>query len=140
MEDNTVKLFLDSCVIIYWLEAKQPFYGKFIKKLEKIHHSFSDANIIISRLSVLECLVQPIRENNKELQRLYNNFFSNLDIEIIELDADIINLATQLRAKFYLKTPDAIQAACVLSLNTEVKFITNDSSFNNIPGLQIIGI
>jgi len=135
-----MRLFLDSCVIIYWVEAKEPYYSSFITKLSNINDDYPNARIVVSRLSLLECFVLPLREKNKSTYKLYQDFFSNPDIEIIELDAKVVEVATQLRADYHLKTPDAIQAASAFSLHGKMRFITNDKRFKAVPNLNIISI
>lgn len=132
-----MKLFLDACIIIYWAEMKEPFYSKFIDALENINRLHPNEGLAVSRLSVLECCVQPLKLNDKKILKIYHEFFSNSSIEIVEPSPHIIEIATQLKASFPLKTPDAIQAACALSLENKVRFVTNDKSFKQITKLHV---
>ncbi|MBU0455691.1 MAG: PIN domain-containing protein [Pseudomonadota bacterium] len=131
-------LFLDSCVVIYWVEMAEPYYSKWIKTMQRINRQYPRAPLAVSRLSILECLVCPLRENNLQTYQTYVDFFANPGVKIVELDARVIDLATQIRARYRLKTPDAIQAASALSLEGSVKFITNDAAFTNVPKLSVV--
>lgn len=132
-----MKLFLDSCIIIYWQEMANPGYDDFILALNRLNKEFRDIEVVVSRLSVLECCVRPLREKDESLLKRYYEFFAHPEVEVIELTADVIEQATKLRAFYNLKTPDAIQAACALSLPNETRFITNDKKFSRISELTI---
>lgn len=71
---------------------------------------------IYSRLWFLECRVLPLKTKNAGLLDCYARFFRLPGLEIVELDAADIDIDTELRANHYgiLRTPDAIQLACVI--------------------------
>jgi predicted nucleic acid-binding protein len=130
-------IFLDACVIIYWVELSEPHYSKVISKLEKISHKHPHSKLAISRLSILECCVAPLKSKNKEALKLFEDFFAQPSIQIIELDESVITEATKIRATTSLKTPDAIQAACALQIKSLKAFVTNDKSFSQLKKLPV---
>lgn len=130
-------IFLDACIIIYWVEAAFPYYSMVIKKFSDLAERYPDHTLAISRLSLLECLVKPLRDDDRETLAIYERFFTSPDLSIIEIDARIIDKATQLRAQYTLRTPDAIQAASCLSMPNSPLFLTNDKRFAVIPSLHI---
>ncbi len=132
-------VFLDACALIYWQEVKEPFYSQFIATLTKIYEQHPAAKIAVSRLSQLECLVKPYKDNNFGLIGNYQEFFNADGLIIVELDAEIMQQAALLRASITaLKTPDALQAVSALSLSDELIFVTNDKGFKQIPRLPIL--
>ncbi|HCU25024.1 MAG TPA: VapC toxin family PIN domain ribonuclease [Deltaproteobacteria bacterium] len=131
-------LFLDACVVIYWIESHASFYAKFLKTLQKLRDENPSASFAVSRLSWLECRVKPLQEKNRRLLELYSNFFSMEDLKIIELDADVVGRAVALRADYGLRTPDAFQAASALTLEEELLFLTSDKAFRKVPELRVI--
>src|ERR1700680_3027215 len=106
-----MKLFFDACAIIYGIEMAEPFYSEFTKKLDQINTQYPGASLAVSRLSILECLVKPVRERNRELIKQYEDFFNHSGLFIVEMTPDVVNNAIYIRANTKLKTPDAIQAA-----------------------------
>lgn len=132
-----MKIFLDACIIIYWVESTEPFYSELIAKLTNIAKRYPQHTLAISRLSLLECLVKPIRKQDKKLLKIYQQFFESSQLSIIEIDSQVIDTATQLRAYHNLRTPDAIQAAGCLSLQESHLFLTNDKMFRKIPALTV---
>jgi predicted nucleic acid-binding protein len=55
----------------------------------------------------------------------------------VELTRDVVELATVIRAKHGLRTPDALQAASCLQLGAEHLFLTGDAGFERVAGLNV---
>lgn len=132
-----MKFFLDACSIIYWVEMSAPYYYQFADLLKSLRKKHPSATFAVSSLSLLECRVKPLREKNKEILDAYHTFFTAYNLSIIQLDIPVIEHATQLRASYQLRTPDALQAACAFSIDDDVIFITGDSGFKKIPKLSV---
>lgn len=132
-----MRVFLDACVIIYWVEAAEPFYSKFIATLRDIAISHPEHVLTISRLSFLECLVKPRREKEITILKTYQRFFESPGLSIIEIDHHVIDLAVTLRADYSIRTPDAIQMASCLSTGEAHLFLTNDMKLAKIPSLNV---
>lgn len=128
-------LFLDACVIIYWVEAVDPWFSKLERRLDELRREFKGLSIAASVLSRLECRVKPLREADTDLLGRYDRFFSETQARMMGLDENVIELATGIRALTNLKTADALQAACALSLGSDLRFLTNDRRFAKVPKL-----
>ncbi|MBV9575514.1 MAG: PIN domain-containing protein [Gammaproteobacteria bacterium] len=133
-----MKIFLDACAIIYWVELAEPQYNQFANKIHEIRKKHKDVSFAASYLSLLECRVKPMREHQEELLKRYQQFFCASQLTLIAMTPDIIEKATALRAFTTLRTPDAIQAATALSMREEVIFITGDRSFKKVPKLKVL--
>jgi len=132
-------LFLDACALIYWQESVEPFYGRFIGAMRKIHRKFPEAGIAVSRLTQLECLVKPLQQGNTDLIEAYRRYFLLPELMIMELDAAAMERAAVLRAGIKgLRTPNALQAACALAITEKSVFFTSDPVFKKVPGLEIV--
>jgi predicted nucleic acid-binding protein len=129
--------FLDACIVVYWIEAPDPFHARLMKRLGALRTRYPEASFAVSRLSWMECMVKPLRDNDQALIDEYRAFFDAGQLRLVELTASVVEQATLLRAKHALKTPDALQAACALELAGERLFLTNDTSFKKVPGLQV---
>lgn len=132
-----MNLFLDACVIIYWIEARDPFHARLMARLRALREQAPDASFAVSRLSWLECMLKPMRDNDQTLMDDYHAFFDAGQLTIVELTSAVIERATALRARYALKTPDALQAACALNLAGDVLFLTNDQRFQRLPELSV---
>lgn len=130
-------LFLDACIVVYWIEAPDPFHARLMKRLGALRTQYPDASFAVSRLSWMECMVKPLRDDDQALINEYNAFFDAAQLRMVELTASAVQRATLLRLRYALKTPDALQAACALELSGESLFLTNDKNFKKVPGLQL---
>ncbi len=132
-----MKLFLDACSIIYLLESHQQQGQETRLLITQALQNKTQLNV--SRLSLLECRVLPLKEKNTDLLESYNHFFQLPSVQIIELTADVINIATDLRANYSqsLRTPDALQIACALSANAD-QFLTGDKKLSVIEEIEVI--
>ncbi|MGD0947264.1 MAG: hypothetical protein ABSA52_07515 [Candidatus Binatia bacterium] len=54
----------------------------------------------------MECRTSPLRDNNHSLLAEYDVFFAPADLQLIDIDSAVIERATELRARYRLKTPD----------------------------------
>ncbi len=131
-----MNIFLDACTVIYLIEAGEPFHSIVKKILSEIAQIYPEAAVAISRLSVLECLVLPTRNQEFEVVERYRTFFSRQDLYIIELAPEVVERALWIRVRYNLRTPDALQAACALEMSDHI-FLTGDRAFQRIPDLNI---
>jgi predicted nucleic acid-binding protein len=130
-------LFLDACAIIYLIESQEQLGQK--TRFLVTQALQNKAQLVISRLSFLECRILPLKQKDDELLLRYNEFFNLPSLHIVELTADVINLATDLRANYSssLRTPDALQLACALKANAD-KFLTGDKKLASIQEIEIL--
>jgi uncharacterized protein len=114
-------VYLDACTIIYLVEGAQS-----VQLTVKTRLSQHQANALItSRLSRLECRVGPVKNNADSLLSTYDAFFAAAGLTMVELTADVIERATELRAVYGFKTPDALHLASAIEGKANI-FITGD--------------
>jgi len=130
-------LFFDANIIIYRVEAVEPFNRQVFAAVQELVTLYPDAGFAVSRLSMLECLVKPLREQNTAEIDRYRAFFASTGLQMVEISPLVIETATLLRARHGLRTPDAIQAASALSVKGPVTFLTGDKQFTKVPGLNV---
>jgi predicted nucleic acid-binding protein len=132
-----MKLFLDACTIIYLIESLEQLGQK--TRLLITQTLQNKAQLIVSRLSFLECRVLPLKTKDDDLLRLYNEFFKLPSLQVIELTEDVINVATDLRASYSgsLRTPDVLQLACALKGKADT-FLTGDKKLSAIQEIEVL--
>jgi predicted nucleic acid-binding protein len=130
-------LFLDACALIYRVEEVAPWNARLVKLIADLRRRHAGLQFAVSRLSYLECRVQPLRDGDEALALRYEALFAAPELHTVEIDANVIEGAARIRAQFGLRTPDAIQAASCLSLDKEHIFLTNDSAFRRVPRLAL---
>jgi predicted nucleic acid-binding protein len=119
-------VYLDASCIIYLIEGASPFYEKVVSRLDR-YRSDPEASLMTSRLSRLECRTRPLREGDSRLLTTYDAFFSAGRLALGEVDAAVIERATALRARYGLRTPDAIHLATAIEGQAEV-VLTGDAT------------
>ncbi|MBI5526648.1 MAG: type II toxin-antitoxin system VapC family toxin [Deltaproteobacteria bacterium] len=129
------RLYLDSSSIIYLVESSTPFHETVVARLMK-HGNEPNAVLITSRLARLECRTKPLREANEKLLADYEAFFSAKRLVVVDLSAEVIERATELRARHGLKTPDALHVATALLEAADV-FLTGDIRIGRCPALPV---
>ena len=130
-----MKLFLDACALIYRFEGAAPFRSATTALLAQLTHRQPSVELAVSRLSLLECRVKPLRESDTATLTTYDAFFAS--VQILELSPAVVDLATYLRARHSLKTPDALQAASALEWDTGVIFVTGDAAYTKLAQLDV---
>jgi uncharacterized protein len=80
------RLYLDTCCIIYLIEASSPFHGVVAARL-RLHNADPTATLVTSRLSRLECRTKPLRMNDTSLLADYERFFAARRLVVAELSA-----------------------------------------------------
>jgi predicted nucleic acid-binding protein len=99
-------IYLDSCLLIYLLED----HPEFAASARAAVAGAGPARLAISPLVQHECLVGPLRRGDPVLQSAYESFFQRfLRLPMTE---QVFAQAAHLRARFGLKTPDALHLAC----------------------------
>ena len=118
------RLYLDANSIIYLVEAVNPFHATVAARLLP-YRTDLESRIVTSRLSRLECRIQPLRNTDTRLLADYAAFFSMERLIISEVTANVIEQASDLRVRYNFKTPDAIHLATAIEEKADF-FLTGD--------------
>jgi len=99
-------IYLDACLVIYLVE-RHALWGKAIaRKLAEA----DDSRFGISPLVKCECLVGPLKRGDLVLEQAYTDLFERF--LPFEMPEPVYLQAARLRARFGLRTPDALHLAC----------------------------
>ena len=120
-----MRLYLDANAIIYAVEAVTPFHAAVVSRVAQAQAA-AGGIVLTSRLSRLECRLKPARDGDAALLLKYDLFFRRKPATIMEIDADVIERATDLRARYTVKTPVAIHLATAWQQQADV-FLTGDA-------------
>lgn len=132
------RIALDTNCFIYYIEG-----SPWSEKLAPIFSSIETGEIsgVTSSLTLLETLVQPIRQKKRHLADLYRQAIMQFPhLTVRDVDTRIAYRSAELRAEYpSLKSPDAIQLATAL-IEEASAFLTNDIRIPDIEmqGLRII--
>lgn len=128
-------LYLDTCCIIYLIEAAAPFQAAVVRRVAA-HDTTSGAMLMTSRLARLECRTKPLREANTDLLARYEAFFTAQRFRLAEISPTVIEAATDLRARYGFKTPDAIHLATAIAEKADT-FLTGDAQLKNCAEIRV---
>jgi len=129
--------FFDANALIYRIEGAAPFASRVNAALAEVVQAYPDLGAAVSRLSWLECRIRPMRLDDHATLAAFDAFFARPDLIWVDLTRDVVELATVIRARHGLRTPDALQAASCLQLGAEHLFLTGDASFQRVAGLKV---
>jgi predicted nucleic acid-binding protein len=86
-------------------------------------------SLVTSRLTRLECRSKPLRAGDHATLARYDVFFAGVELILAEVGATVVERATDLRARYNLKTPDAIHYATAVEL-AATAFLTGDRALS----------
>jgi len=115
---------LDTSVFIYFLENNERF-----GPLAQIAFSGIEKGKwqgVTSTITLMEVTVRPWQLGNEMASREYEAALTHFpNLSIVDIDRNVARLAAQLRAKYNVSPPDALQIAASLSVGAKA-FLTND--------------
>ena len=120
---DAMRVYLDSCVLIYRIEQSAPWAAMAKEQLALVEAS--GATVVVSELTRLECRVHPMALGRADMLSDYDAFFAQPMLGWQALDRPVFELATRLRAQSRLKTADALHLAAALCAGCQ-QFITYD--------------
>lgn len=127
---------IDTMAFIYHFE-ENPTYTPFTKPLFELIEA-GEARGVTSTLSLMELLVKPKQMGDLAAVEDYKYALTNFpNLKVRSLDLEVAEKAAEIRARYPLRPPDAIQIGTSLVEQAEA-FITNDSRLKTISEIEII--
>jgi predicted nucleic acid-binding protein len=126
---------LDTAPIIYFIEQ----HAKYWDLIRPIFVEIDLRNLeaITSTITLLEVLVHPFRTGNEALAEKYREILlSSVGLTTFEIFHDISEIASKLRAKYSIRTPDAIQIAVGIQYGAS-NFLTNDPELKKVSEIKV---
>lgn len=130
------KIFLDTSPLIYWIED----HPSYVPVIEPIFHSIHQGRnaAISSFLTLLEILVRPMQLKRRDLVFKYKEFIlHDSNLTLVNLEAEACESAAFLKAKYGLKTPDAVQLGIAHAQKADL-FLTNDHQLKKIREVRVV--
>jgi predicted nucleic acid-binding protein len=115
-----MRLYLDANAIIYTVEAED------VAGL-----------LITSRLSLLECRPKPLRDGDQKTLTRFDDFFSGDNLVLFDISSDVVDQATDLRAKYNFRSADAIHLATAILIGADV-FLSGDERLERCTEIRVV--
>jgi predicted nucleic acid-binding protein len=129
---------VDTMLFIYHFED-HPQFGPGATRLLQAAEK-DRLQLVTSVLTLMEVLVVPKRERQVQLCQRYRELFASFpQLTVLAIDLPIAEVASDLRATYTLRAPDALHLATAIVAGAEA-FVTEDRRLSNIAAIRIIGI
>ena len=129
-----MNIYLDASAIIYGIEGAGELRGAVLRWITKAESS--GGVLSTSRLSRLECRVLPLRRGQTELVAQYDEFFLRRSLNVVDIGGSVIDLATDMRVRYGLKTPDAIHVATAMECSADM-ILTGDRDMTRFKDIRV---
>ena len=113
-------IYVDTCLVIYVFESHPRYAARVLAAMATV----PAGALAISPLVKLECLVGPMRTGNLVLQDHYEQGLQRFTV--LPLPDAVFVQAAVLRARFGLKTPDALHLAAAQHHRCEAVWTNDD--------------
>lgn len=133
-------LGVDTMILIYHFGEHERFGPAATQLLQAAEEG--RCRLLVSVLGRLETLVAPKRHGRDDLCRRYRELFEGFpNLEVIDVDAQVVEIGSDLRAAHGLRTPDAIHLATALHRRADA-FVTEDNRHfpDEVDGLPVLSL
>lgn len=127
---------LDTAPLVYYVEE----HPQYLPIVEPLFNALDDGMLraVASTIALLEVLVVPLRNGDAETAQAYRDILLNSDaMTLMPVSPEVAERAAQLRARYTVRTPDALHLATALHAGA-THFITNDTRLPALTNLQVI--
>ena len=133
---GVTQIGVDTAPLIYFVE-KHPTYFDRVAAIFKLISEGAISGVSVM-LTLTEVLSQPMKLGNGKLVADYEDILTNSPgFRLLPIDAATARLAADLRARYNLKTPDALHMATALQSRCEA-FLTNDLGIKRVTELRVL--
>jgi predicted nucleic acid-binding protein len=134
--DRITRLAFDTPPVIYLIE-QHPAYHALVRA---IFRQISAGTVlgITSIVTLVEVLTLPlVRRDTRLVARYRGVLLHSRNLHVVDLDTAIAERAAELRARYRLRSPDALQLAASLMHGAEA-FLTNDRALSRVTELRVL--
>ena len=131
-----LRICIDTAPFIYFIEKNPKYLSMLRPFFAEINAGKIDA--LTSTITLLEVLVLPFKTKNKSLAEKYRDILLYAEgLTTFEIFHEVSELSVKLRAKYSIRTPDAIQIAVGIIYGADA-FLTNDSSLKKVNDIRVV--
>jgi len=131
-----LRICIDTAPFIYFIEKNSKYLGLLRPFFAEINAGKIDA--LTSTITLLEVLVLPFKTKNESLAEKYRDILLYAEgLTTFEIFHEVSELSAKLRAKYSIRTPDAIQIAVGIIYGADA-FLTNDSGLKKVKDIRVV--
>jgi predicted nucleic acid-binding protein len=129
-------MFLDTAPIVYLLEKNTTYFERVRLIFE--HIDTGQIRAVTSPVTLAECLVVPFRRQDELLRQAFISFIAHGNhTRFVTIDEQTGTFAADLRARYNLNLPDALQVASAIGAGCDT-FFTNDLQLKRVVELRVL--
>ena len=130
------RICIDTAPFIYFIEKDPKYLGIIRPIFAEIDAGKIDA--LTSTITLLEVLVLPFKTKNESLAEKYREILLYAEgLTTFEIFHEVSELSSKLRAKYSIRTPDAIQIAVGIIYGADA-FLTNGSRLKKVNDIRVV--
>ncbi|MCB0209695.1 MAG: type II toxin-antitoxin system VapC family toxin [Anaerolineae bacterium] len=130
------RLGFDTAPLIYYIELNPDYVDAMREIIRRL-----DAGVVrgySSSLTLTEVLTKPIELGRTDLQIKYQQLLvGSRHFSLVAINNSIAITAAEMRARYNLRTPDALQIAAAMSVGCQA-FLTNDQKLRRVKELKVL--
>jgi len=135
---ETTLLGIEAAPIIYFTESR----ARYVEIMRAIFRRVADGDLalVASTITLTETLAKPLREQADDLVIAYQTILMKTPGLVMRpVDSDVANTAALLRARYNLKTPDALHLATAIEAGCDA-FLTNDRDLLPVTEIRVLAL
>ncbi len=129
-----MRIYLDANVVIYLIEQPAgwgPRASAYVAPL------LAGKNpLVVSDLTRLECLVQPLAAGDQGVLARFRAFFASADVQTVGLTAAVCDRAAVIRARYRYKLGDSLHLAAAVEHGCD-RVVTNDARLHAFTDIAV---
>ena len=134
--EGVQRLYTETAPLIYYVEE----HPKYVAKMDAIIEAIEDRPIeaVSSVITLTEVLTRPLKLGNARLEREYRDILLYSGVfRLLTITAQIAESAAALRARYNLRTPDALHVAAGIDARCDA-FLTNDTGIKRVTEIAVL--
>jgi predicted nucleic acid-binding protein len=129
-------LYIETAPFIYFTEARAVYTDRMRAIFAEV--SGDRLHVLTSAVTIPETLMKPLQANDTPLVTRYRTmFYHTKGISVVSISPSAGDLAAELRARYNLRTPDALHVACAIDTGCNA-FLTNDTGIKRVNDIRIL--
>lgn len=130
------RIYIDTAPFIYFVERHTAYFAKMLRIVDLIEAQPLQA--FTSVMTLTEIMVQPLKVGNTELaQECHDILVSSDQFSVLSVTEEIAITAGVIRARYSLRTPDAIHVATAIASDCDA-ILTNDVAMKRVTDLNVL--
>jgi predicted nucleic acid-binding protein len=134
--EGVQRLYTETAPLIYYVEENPTYVAKMDAIIEAIEDRPIEA--VSSVITLTEVLTRPVKLGNTRLEREYRDILLHSGgFRLLTITARIAESAAALRARYNLRTPDALHIAASIDARCDA-FLTNDTGIKRVTEITVL--